>query len=195
MVKIYKNTVVILFCSFMLLLTCFGGAFATESCVVMWQDTGDTSTSSAVTSETSNTEAAAEFVYDKVKQCLNFDYTYPCEPVWEEPGPCYSQSYVIWGPSWPSHAFSERVCLDGTYGSEWYDVWLGDEIFTSGTWNVTCGEDSDGDTIPDSVDNCPNNCNSVQTDADLDGIGDVCDSDPGCNSGCGEDPPFCESEC
>jgi hypothetical protein len=52
--------------------------------------------------------------------------------------------------------------------------------------------DSDGDSIPDDVDICPDTCNSQQLDADGDGIGDVCDDTPGCG-GCGE--TSCETEC
>jgi hypothetical protein len=47
------------------------------------------------------------------------------------------------------------------------------------------GSDTDG--IPDSSDNCPLNCNTQQLDADGDGIGDVCDLEPGCG-GCCDDP-------
>lgn len=36
--------------------------------------------------------------------------------------------------------------------------------------------DSDGDTIPDSTDNCPSTPNTNQLDTDGDGIGDVCDN-------------------
>jgi M6 family metalloprotease-like protein len=43
--------------------------------------------------------------------------------------------------------------------------------------------DTDNDGIPDSSDNCPDNCNRWQLDADNDGIGDVCDITPGCG-GC-----------
>jgi hypothetical protein len=53
--------------------------------------------------------------------------------------------------------------------------------------------DSDSDGVPDSTDNCPDNCNSQQLDADSDGIGDVCDPDDGCD-GCGNGP-ICEIEC
>jgi hypothetical protein len=52
--------------------------------------------------------------------------------------------------------------------------------------------DSDGDSIPDDVDICPDTCNSQQLDADEDDIGDVCDDTPGCG-GCGQ--PDCETEC
>ena len=37
------------------------------------------------------------------------------------------------------------------------------------------GRDTDGDGIDDAFDNCPNRANSRQTDADGDGLGDVCD--------------------
>jgi hypothetical protein len=37
--------------------------------------------------------------------------------------------------------------------------------------------DSDGDTVPDTVDNCPSDYNPDQTDTDGDGLGDACDDD------------------
>jgi alpha-tubulin suppressor-like RCC1 family protein len=36
-------------------------------------------------------------------------------------------------------------------------------------------DDNDGDGVPDEIDNCPTVANTDQTDADNDGIGDVCD--------------------
>jgi len=39
-----------------------------------------------------------------------------------------------------------------------------------------CGADTDGDAIPDAVDNCPARSNPAQADFDLDGIGDACES-------------------
>jgi len=51
---------------------------------------------------------------------------------------------------------------------------------TPGSVNNDCstppaGDDSDGDDVADSVDNCPNLSNPDQADADQDGTGDVCD--------------------
>ena len=40
-------------------------------------------------------------------------------------------------------------------------------------------DDADGDTIPDSIDNCPDDSNFDQADLDGDGIGDACDACPG----------------
>jgi M6 family metalloprotease-like protein len=55
---------------------------------------------------------------------------------------------------------------------------------------VSC--DIDNDSFLNTEDNCPDNCNTDQADADSDGIGDVCDPNPGCG-GCGQ--TACESEC
>jgi hypothetical protein len=52
--------------------------------------------------------------------------------------------------------------------------------------------DTDGDFVRDAIDNCPTMCNLQQLDADNDGIGDVCDPDPGCG---GEGQPACEQSC
>ncbi|MCA9361368.1 metallophosphoesterase [Candidatus Kaiserbacteria bacterium] len=39
-------------------------------------------------------------------------------------------------------------------------------------------QDTDGDNVPDSTDNCPNTVNPDQTDTDGDGVGDACDATP-----------------
>jgi Tol biopolymer transport system component len=54
---------------------------------------------------------------------------------------------------------------------------------TNGNWDVFLRDrlappDSDGDGVPDSVDNCPTVPNPGQEDADGDGVGDACDGCP-----------------
>ena len=55
---------------------------------------------------------------------------------------------------------------------------------------VSC--DIDNDSIINTDDNCPNTCNTQQSDIDGDDLGDVCDDTPGCG-GCGQ--PACEVSC
>ncbi|MFH1725517.1 MAG: Ig-like domain-containing protein [Elusimicrobiota bacterium] len=48
---------------------------------------------------------------------------------------------------------------------------------TDGSWETGCEDpDSDGDTVGDSVDNCPNTANTGQADTDGSGTGDACNS-------------------
>jgi hypothetical protein len=61
--------------------------------------------------------------------------------------------------------------------------------------------ETDGDGVPDSVDNCANDENWDQLDTDGDGIGDVCDSPDECDDdgddegpGPGSDPGDCECD-
>ncbi len=50
--------------------------------------------------------------------------------------------------------------------------------FSFGDIELSCGlADSDDDGVPDLNDNCPTTANADQLDLDLDGAGDVCDSD------------------
>jgi hypothetical protein len=64
----------------------------------------------------------------------------------------------------------------------------------AGSITIRIGDshDADKDGITNSNDNCPNSCNPQQLDADSDGIGDVCDTTPGCG-GCGQQA--CETVC
>ncbi len=48
--------------------------------------------------------------------------------------------------------------------------------FPGGAPVKICGNDQDGDGIPDAVDNCPVHPNPTQLDTDGDGIGDACDN-------------------
>ncbi len=55
---------------------------------------------------------------------------------------------------------------------------------------TSCDTDTDG--ILNELDNCPVIANPQQLDADDDGIGDVCDTTPGCGGGCGQS--LCEGQ-
>ena len=48
--------------------------------------------------------------------------------------------------------------------------------FLAWEWETTGCFDSDGDSVNDDLDNCPNNFNPSQRDSDDDGPGDICDS-------------------
>jgi hypothetical protein len=63
-------------------------------------------------------------------------------------------------------------------------------VSTTTSSAMSVGTDLDG--ITDNVDNCPATCNFLQSDADNDGTGDVCDPTPGCG-GCGQ--AQCEQQC
>ena len=59
----------------------------------------------------------------------------------------------------------------------------GDRVFDGSTFDAEiyidspCPGDSDNDTIPNEIDNCPLTFNPDQTDTDGDGLGDACDDD------------------
>ena len=72
-------------------------------------------------------------------------------------------------------AFSGYFALVSSHGDD-------DNGESSGSlaiyWNFVTDIDTDGDTIPDDLDNCPTIANLDQVDWDDDGIGDVCDNCP-----------------
>jgi len=77
-----------------------------------------------------------------------------------------------WGSSWPNPAA-------GGYFKVGYGECSIDSIeqFVNYADLDTVG-DSDGDTVPDTLDNCPSDYNPDQADTDSDGIGDACDNCP-----------------
>ena len=61
-----------------------------------------------------------------------------------------------------------------------YTMQDGSGVQSSATVTVNF-QDSDGDGIADTLDNCPSLSNAAQTDTDNDGLGDDCDADPNGN--------------
>ncbi len=84
-----------------------------------------------------------------------------------------------------SGATSSSITINGvTSGQdgELYRVLINSTGFlcgevTSSNALLTVTDDSDGDGIPDTLDNCVNTANPLQEDNDGDGIGDICDLD------------------
>jgi len=73
--------------------------------------------------------------------------------------------------------------------NSWGSGWNGDGYFKVGYGecaieyyvsyaDVDIDDDSDGDTVPDTIDNCPSDYNPAQADTDGDSTGDACDNCP-----------------
>jgi hypothetical protein len=75
--------------------------------------------------------------------------------------------------------FGTAVAVDGDtvlVGSMERDSLAGQDAGAAYVFDVNC--DSDGDDVPEAIDNCPLAYNHGQEDADSDGVGDVCDNCP-----------------
>jgi len=66
---------------------------------------------------------------------------------------------------------SAAACVDGELPE------VGEETIRLTVDEVFAGADSDGDGMPDLIDNCPDVANPTTFDADGDGIGNACDAD------------------
>lgn len=69
--------------------------------------------------------------------------------------------------------FVSGVSISVADASSLWDVMKWDQD----VWAADGPTDSDGDTVADTIDNCPNDSNVGQDDLDEDGVGDVCDPD------------------
>jgi hypothetical protein len=101
------------------------------------------------------------------------------------------------GTTWSSMTSGTTNALQHVWGSSGSDVfavgWGGTILhYTDTSTTTTTIPDTDSDGILDDVDNCPTVCNSQQLDANGNGIGDLCDPEPGCG-GCNQ--PQCEQAC
>jgi len=71
---------------------------------------------------------------------------------------------------------SEVASWDETIGFYTAHNW-GDEPFAASFSDLASGvSDSDGDYVPNAIDNCPDVGNYEQSDANLDGVGDACET-------------------
>jgi len=77
------------------------------------------------------------------------------------------------------HANNGSVAFLANEGANMLNAWLNTgmatpHVMASATWTLP---DADGDGVPDSTDNCPNDANPLQENNDGDAEGDVCDDD------------------
>jgi len=139
--------------SLMLILSFTSSAFAQDVCIIKWW--GDDS-GWAPTSETSRTEEAVLQAFDLFigYNYDNYEWSYyqwipNCYEGTKAEGELFLGGRVIWSKgSVCISGFWRAFVEDGNYG------YPGDIIFdSSGNWDVICGPDADGDTLPDSEDN------------------------------------------
>ncbi len=106
-----------------------------------------------------------------------------------------SEGHIAWGDGYSAcylefgtDAFTMRETNAGTNQCEWVADGApacNGPAQACSTGGGTTPTDTDGDTVVDSADNCPNNANTDQLDTDNDGLGDVCDPTPGTGTGGG----------
>jgi len=145
-----------------------------------------TSISTKLTLENSEKFFASGKIQDSKKYLL----TALAGKAFEFPDITYSREYTVNGS-----IYKGFIYVDCASSSETCAVGLGAKLITTtysedlseypvGTWTRTTPDpvvpplDTDGDTIPDSTDNCDSTQNSDQGDIDTDGVGDVCDICP-----------------
>lgn len=82
------------------------------------------------------------------------------------------------GHAWPASSDSSGGGQYTDHGTIDYPAFLTKFLFDNNRRVVAGEPDSDGDGVPDSSDNCPNDANTNQADNDNDGLGNVCDDTP-----------------
>jgi hypothetical protein len=101
------------------------------------------------------------------------------------PGAASAEIKLMYQPtSWEyiqflDHANNGSVTFLANEGANMLDAWLNTgmaapHVMETATWTPP---DTDGDTVPDTDDNCPNDPNTDQANNDNDAEGDVCDDD------------------
>jgi len=166
--------------SLIIILTFAGSAFAEEACVIKGSLTGcfyfdalegePTNDPRPIpdaeilhfiepTSETSRTQQAALEAYNKV--FVSGEYTTPTEPEWDTNSLCYKENYSYCrNMCLETQNENFLACTSGEYLHQWYYMERGsygspqfwDGLTCEGSWDVFCGPDADGDSLPDTED-------------------------------------------
>jgi hypothetical protein len=142
--------------------------------------------------------AGTEAYTGKAGRCLE-DQLVPCDPT-ASLDPCTNGSFCVAtsGPTVGTCMREQGVCTN--------DAQCPPTVKCQPSTIVPASADTDGDGVPDAVDNCPTTANADQLDTDHDGVGDACDLqtcgkngkelDEQCD---GTDatacPGFCQSDC
>ena len=108
-------------------------------------------------------------------------------------GPVAPVEPVVWTPSTGTQRLLDVLIANGATGLEGWTLQNANAVSADGHWvagtaigsdhhtqayvaNITAGPNTDGDSIPDESDNCPNTANEDQADTDGDGRGNMCDN-------------------